>query len=67
MATYHQFIVHYTTMPDCVKARGLVDWIFWTQTDPTAMSLASQCARFLISNHFPHTERSCSRLLHVLS
>ena len=53
MATYHQFIVHYTTMPDCVKARGLVDWIFWTQTDPTAMSLASQCARFLVSKHSP--------------
>jgi hypothetical protein len=43
MATYHQFIVHHTTMPDCVKARGLVDWIFWTQTDPTALNLAAQC------------------------
>ena len=42
MTTYHQFIVHYTTMPDCVKARGLVDWIFWTQTDPTALTLAVQ-------------------------
>jgi hypothetical protein len=44
MASYHQFIVHHTSMPDCVKARGLVDWIFWTQTDPTALRLASQCA-----------------------
>lgn len=51
MATYHQFIIHQTTMPDCVKARGLVDWIFWIQTDPMAMSLASQCAQFLPHNH----------------
>lgn len=40
LAAYHQFLVHKSTMADCVKAQSLVDWIYWTQTDPAALDLA---------------------------
>jgi ABC-type phosphate transport system substrate-binding protein len=40
MATYHQFILRQSTMVDCSKARGLIDWIYWSQTSATAVDLA---------------------------
>ena len=30
-------------MPDCTKAKGLIDWIYWTQTNAAAIDLASKC------------------------
>lgn len=42
LATYHQFIVHQSLMTDCLKAQGLVDWIYWSQTNPSAISIANQ-------------------------
>jgi hypothetical protein len=42
MANMHSFVVHQSTMADCTKAKALVDWIYWTQTDPAALALAQQ-------------------------
>lgn len=42
MVAFHQFMVHQTTMADCLKAQSLADWIFWTQTDETAFILANE-------------------------
>jgi hypothetical protein len=33
--------IHTTEMKDCVKAGGLLDWLYWTQTDSDAQSLAT--------------------------
>jgi hypothetical protein len=42
MTIYHQFLIHQSTMPDCAKARGLIDWLWWSQTSTTALSLAQK-------------------------
>ena len=55
MAAYHLFIVRQTSMPDCTKAQGLADWIFWSQTDPSALAAAVQCV--LSSPHPRNNER----------
>lgn len=42
MATMQTFFVHQSTMADCTKAKGLVDWIYFTQTSAQALRLAAQ-------------------------
>jgi hypothetical protein len=32
-------------MPDCVKAKGLIDWLWWSQSSETAVSLARKYVR----------------------
>ncbi len=42
MVTYNSLMVRTRDMPDCNKAKALVDWIYWTQTDEDASSLAQE-------------------------
>jgi hypothetical protein len=35
-------LIHVTTMQDCAKAKGLADWIYWTQRDASAMAWATK-------------------------
>jgi hypothetical protein len=55
MATYHQFIVHQSTMVDCTKAQGLIDWIYWSQTSTTAVELAQKYDDTPTPRVFPRT------------
>ncbi len=36
MVGFSQILIYKTKMIDCVKAKVLVDWIYWTQTNPLA-------------------------------
>jgi tRNA A-37 threonylcarbamoyl transferase component Bud32 len=40
MISTNALAVHSRDMVDCNKAKELVDWIYWTQTDPTAANIA---------------------------
>jgi hypothetical protein len=40
MVTFNAFMVRTRTMPDLTKAKALVDWIYWTQTDASAAQIA---------------------------
>ncbi len=42
-------------MPDCEKARGLIDWIYWSQTNPDALDLATKYQTSLFDTHHHHT------------
>ncbi len=37
---YTYIILHTTSMPDCVKAQKIIDFLKWAQTDPTAQAAA---------------------------
>ncbi|NEJ83367.1 hypothetical protein GR268_43640, partial [Rhizobium leguminosarum] len=40
IAAYNQFLVYTRDMNDCSKAKALVDWIYWSQTDSSAAQIA---------------------------
>lgn len=42
MVVISQLVVHGKEMTDRTKAQALVDWIYWTQTDPTAAQIAQK-------------------------
>jgi phosphate transport system substrate-binding protein len=41
IATYTYYILHTSTMTDCVKAQKIVEYIQWTLTNPTAAAQAN--------------------------
>jgi hypothetical protein len=60
MATYHRFTFYQSTMVDCVKARALIDWIYWSQTSAAAVDLARKYAKILFFLLPRHTSLDCN-------
>jgi hypothetical protein len=44
MVTYDHLVLRTLDSGSCVKARSLVDFLYWTQAYPAARSLAEECA-----------------------
>ncbi len=42
IAGYTYLVLHQTSMTDCVKAQKLIEYITWTQTDPSAAKRAGE-------------------------
>ncbi len=47
MVVFNSFLIHTRDMKECAKAKGLVDWMYWTQTSAVAAESASRSANAL--------------------
>jgi hypothetical protein len=44
MVSYDHLVLRTSDIVSCVKAGTLVDFLYWTQAYPAALSLANECA-----------------------
>ncbi len=58
--SHYGYIMFYqTTMPSCSQAATLLDWLYWTQTNPTAIQIAKRYV-VLISYYYDDMGKAIS-------
>lgn len=49
MVSYDYFVLRTASIVNCLKARSLVDYLYWTQAYPEALALAQECCSLILS------------------